>query len=117
MREMLQGDLSKKLTEGVESVNFKVRECNCRGGRGAGKCQYEGFCRITIVVYRVTCKMTNKTYIGNMQQHFKMRMRSNFQDVKKLMEKGESTQTHMPDTLQGSGPEELLHHCQEYSGT
>jgi hypothetical protein len=41
-----------------------------------------------IVIYRVTCKMTNKTYIGNTQQHFKMRIRGRFQDIKKLMEKG-----------------------------
>jgi hypothetical protein len=88
MREMLQGDLSKKLTEGVESVDLKVRECNCRGGRRAGKCQYGGFCRMPIVINRVTCKMMNKTYIGNTQQHFKRRMRGHFQDVKKLMEKG-----------------------------
>jgi hypothetical protein len=41
-----------------------------------------------IVIYRITCKMMNKIYIGNMQQHFKMGMRGHFQDVKKLMEKG-----------------------------
>jgi hypothetical protein len=88
MREMLQGDLSKKLTEGVESKDFKVRDCNCRGGKGPGKCQYGGFCRMPIVIYKITCTMTNKVYIGNTQQHFKMRMKGHFQDVKKLMEKG-----------------------------
>jgi hypothetical protein len=88
MREMLAGDLSSKLSEGVESVEFKVRDCNCRGGRGPGKCQYGGYCRMPIVIYRITCKMTNKIYIGNTQQHFKMRMRGHFQDVKKLMGKG-----------------------------
>jgi hypothetical protein len=41
-----------------------------------------------IIIYRVTCKMTKKIYIGNMQQHFKMRMRGHFQNVKKLIEKG-----------------------------
>jgi predicted DNA-binding transcriptional regulator len=41
-----------------------------------------------IVIYRITCKMMNKIYISNMQQHFKMRMKAHFQDVKKLMEKG-----------------------------
>jgi hypothetical protein len=73
----------------VSKIDFlKVRECNCRGGRRAGNCQYGGFCRMPIIIYRVTCKITNKTYIGNRQQHFKMRMRGHFQDVKKLMEKG-----------------------------
>jgi hypothetical protein len=88
MRELLQGDLSKKLTEGVESLDFKVRDCNCRGGRGPGKCQYGGVCRMPIVIYKITCTLTNKIYIGNTQQHFKMRMKGHFQDVKKLMEKG-----------------------------
>jgi hypothetical protein len=36
-------------------------------------------CRVPIVIYKVTCKMTNKIYMG---------MRGHFQDVKKLMEKG-----------------------------
>jgi hypothetical protein len=34
------GNLSKKLTKGIESMDFKMRECNCRGDRGEGKCQY-----------------------------------------------------------------------------
>jgi hypothetical protein len=37
MREMLTGDLSKFLSEGVKSFYFKVTDCNCRGGRGPGK--------------------------------------------------------------------------------
>ena len=73
MREILAGDFSKFLSEGVESsFDFKVRDCNCRGGRGPGKCQYGNYCRIPIAIYRITCKMTNKIYIGNTQQHFKM---------------------------------------------
>jgi hypothetical protein len=72
MREMLQGDILKKLTECIKSMDFKVRDCNCRGSRGPGKCQYGGFCRMPIVIYWITCKMTNKSYISNMQQHFKM---------------------------------------------
>jgi hypothetical protein len=87
MRDLLAGDLSKKLSEGVESMDFQVRDCNCRGGRGPRKCQYGDFCRMPIVVYKVTCKMMNKFYIGNTQQHLKSRMRGHFQDVKKLMEK------------------------------
>jgi hypothetical protein len=37
LREMLQGDLSIKLTDNIESMDFKARECNCRGGRGQGR--------------------------------------------------------------------------------
>jgi hypothetical protein len=88
MRELLAGDLSMKLSKGVELLDFNMRECNYRGGRGPGKCQYGGHCRMPIVIYRITCKMMNKVYIGNTQQHFKTRMKGHFQDVKKLMEKG-----------------------------
>jgi hypothetical protein len=91
MREMLQGDLFlKKLTEGIKSIAFKVRDCNCRGQRRQRNRQvsYGRFCRMPIIIYRNTCKMTNKIYIGNPQQHFKVQMRGHFQDVKKLMEKG-----------------------------
>jgi hypothetical protein len=87
MKEMLQGDLSKKLTKGVKSMDFKVRDCNCRGGRGPGKCQCRDFCRMPIIIYRITCKMMNNIYIGNTQQHFKIQTKGHFQDVKKLRKK------------------------------
>ncbi len=73
MREMLQGDLSKKVTIGIKLMNFKgVRDCNCRGDGGPGKCQKGGFCRMPIILYRITCKRMNKIYISNTQQHFKV---------------------------------------------
>ena len=93
LREILQGDLLKKLSEGVKSLDFKVRTCNCRGRRGPG-CEYGGFCRMPIVIYKITCKLTNKFYIGNTQQFFKMRMRGHFQDVKTLMETGKKKDSY-----------------------
>jgi hypothetical protein len=78
----------EKISEGVKSFDFEVRDCNCRGGRGPGKCQYGKYCRMPIIIYRITFKLTNKIYIGNTQQHFKMRMGGHFQDIKQLMEKG-----------------------------
>jgi hypothetical protein len=88
LREMFAGDLSKKLTNRVKLMDFKVQDCNCKDPRGTGKCQYRGVCRVLIVIYKITCKMTNKIYIRNTQQNFKKRMAGHFQDVKKLMEKG-----------------------------
>jgi hypothetical protein len=69
LRKMLQGDLSKKLIKCVKLMDFKVRECNCRG---VGKCQYGSVCRVPTIIYKITCKMTNKIYIGKTQQYFKM---------------------------------------------
>jgi hypothetical protein len=88
LREMLAGDLASKLTEGVQSLDFKVRDCNCKDPSGKGKCQYGNMCRVPIVIYKITCKMTNKIYIGNTQQNFKKRMTGHFQDVRTLMGKG-----------------------------
>jgi hypothetical protein len=102
LREVLQGDLSKKLTDDIESMDFKMRDCNCRRDR-LGKCHYRGIYRVPIVVYKITCKMMNKIYIGNTQHHFKNRMRGHFQDVKKLLEKGVH-QTPTQDTLSAFVP-------------
>jgi hypothetical protein len=88
LREILAADLVSKLTEGAESMDFMVRKCNCIDPRGNGQCQYGDMCRVPVVIYKITCKMTNKIYIGNTQQNFKKRMTGHFQDVKKLMEKG-----------------------------
>jgi hypothetical protein len=82
LTEMFAGDLSKKLTKGVESMDFKLHICNCRDPRGTRRCQYGGVCRVPIVIYKITCKMTNKICIGNTQQTFKKRMTGPFQDVK-----------------------------------
>jgi hypothetical protein len=68
LRETFAGDLSQKLTDGVKLMDFKVQDCNCRDPRGTGKCQYGGICRVSIIIYKITCKMTNKIYIGNMEQ-------------------------------------------------
>jgi hypothetical protein len=40
LRDMFQSNFLAKIIDGVELIDFKVRECNCRGGRGPNKCQY-----------------------------------------------------------------------------
>jgi hypothetical protein len=88
LREMLAGDLASKQTEGVQSLDFMVRYCNCKDPTGKGRCQYGNMCKVPIVIYKITCKMTNKIYIGNTQQNFKKRMTGHFQDVRTLTGKG-----------------------------
>jgi hypothetical protein len=87
LREMFQGDLSRKLTADVISMDFETLRCNCRLGLN-GKCGYNDNCRKSIVVYKIECKNTSKVYIGNTQQHFKKRMQQHFNDVKKLHQQG-----------------------------
>ena len=84
LREIFQGDLTYKLTSGVTSKDFDTLECNCR----MEQCGYNNHCRKPIVVYKIECLNTNKSYIGNTQQHFKNRMQQHFSDVKKLHQLG-----------------------------
>jgi hypothetical protein len=83
LREIFQGDLSRKITEGVVSKDFETLSCNCRLGPGKD-CGYNNMCRKSIVVYKIICKNTDKIYIGNTQQYLKKRMQQHFNDVKKL---------------------------------
>jgi hypothetical protein len=87
LREIFQGDLSKKLTLNVVSQDFETLKCNCRLGPSM-VCGYNNMCRKSIVVYKVECKTSSKVYIGNTQQHFKWRMQQHFNDVKKLHQHG-----------------------------
>jgi hypothetical protein len=73
MRDVFQSQLSAKMIENVESLDFNTRACNCRSP--SGTCLYGNVCRVPIVVYKVKCKTTGKIYIGNTQQYFKNRMR------------------------------------------
>jgi hypothetical protein len=93
LREIFQGDLSKKLTLEVVSKDFETLGCNCRLG-ATNKCGYNNICRKSIVVYKVECLNTSKVYIGNTQQHFKRRMQQHFNDVKKLHGFGEKSDSY-----------------------
>jgi hypothetical protein len=73
--EETEKQMSRKLTDGVKLMDFKVQDSNCRDPRGTGKCQYGGVCRVLIVIYKITCKMTNTIYIRNTQQNFKKQKR------------------------------------------
>ena len=73
LREVLNGDLSGKIMDGIESRDMQNLDCNCRGKNKNG-CDYGGFCRDRIIVYENKCKLTGKCYVGQTQQHCKSRM-------------------------------------------
>ncbi len=83
LRELFNGDLTGKLNKHVISQDFSSRPCNCRSKNTTG-CDYANLCRETLVVYRVQCKTTGKSYIGCTQQNFKKRMQQHFNDVRNL---------------------------------
>jgi hypothetical protein len=85
MRDMFQSQLSAKMIENVESLDFKTRDCNCTSPTKS--CQHGNVCRVPVVVYKVKCNTLGKICICNTQQFFKARMRGLFQDVKQYVEK------------------------------
>jgi len=93
LREIFQGDLSRKLTAGLTSQDFEPLPCNCRTSRN-GNCGYNNMCRNSIVVYKVQCNNTGKVCIGNTQQKFKTRMQQHFNEVQKLVKLGEKSDSN-----------------------
>jgi len=70
-REILQGDMNRKLMEGIISRDFMDLPCNCNNAtKRSGKCIYSESCRKSVVVYKVTCTKGDceMFYIGNTQQ-------------------------------------------------
>ena len=82
LRELFQGDLNAKISEGIKSLDFENLDCNCKKPEN---CPYKGKCRRAIVVYKATCLKTGKQYIGNTQQYVKKRIQQHVQDVKNLV--------------------------------
>jgi len=90
LREVFQGDLSRKLTVGLTSQDFEPLPCNCRTS-GNGNCGYNNMCRNSTAVCKVKCNKTGKVHIGNTQQKFKNRMQQHFNEVQKLVKLGEKS--------------------------
>ena len=80
LRELFNGDIMAKINKNVISKDFQSLECNCRHNKANG-CNYNDFCRDKILVYRVECNTTGKSYIGCTQQTFKKRMQDHITDV------------------------------------
>jgi hypothetical protein len=89
VRETFQADLSSKLTDGLVSMDFECLKCNCNTNKGKnGFCKYDNCCREQVVVYQAECLLTGKCYIGNTQNHLKIRMQQHTTDIQRLYLKG-----------------------------
>ena len=94
LREIFQGDLNAKVMEGIVSLDFVARKCNCKS-KNEGICSSgpSSDCRLSCVVYKATCRCCDKVYIGNTQQQVKERMGQHYTDVKSLVNKGKKSDT------------------------
>jgi len=93
LREVFQGDRSRKLTVGLTSQNFELLPCNCRTS-GNGNCGYNNMWRNSIAVYKVKCNNTGKVHVGNTQQKFKKRMQEHLNEVQKLVKLSEKSDSY-----------------------
>jgi hypothetical protein len=94
LREIFQGDLTRKLMDGVVSRDFRDLPCNCnKASKVDGKCAYNEECRKMCLVYRATCTICDQPYIGQTQQKLKERMGGHLNDVRKLVLRGETSDT------------------------
>ena len=65
-------DLSNKVDCHVKSQDRPIlQDCNC----STDTCQYGGECRRRFIVYKATCRLCEKFYIGVTQNHLKERFR------------------------------------------
>ena len=106
LREIFQGDLSRKLNIELTSKDFEPLPCNCRPGR-TGMCGYNNICRNSVIVYKVECNNTGKVYIGNTQQMFKKRMQQHFGEVGKLVKLGEKSDSYAKHFATQLSPENV----------
>ena len=89
IREIFQGNLNGKLVEGIKSKDFEELKCNCvQASKTNGQCIFKGRCCCSMVVYKATCKGSNKFYIGNTQQKVKKRLDQHIGNVCNLVNKG-----------------------------
>jgi hypothetical protein len=89
LREIFQGDLNRKLMDGITSRDFQDLPCNCyKSSKVDGKCIYNGDCRKSCVVYKVTCKLCDLPYIGQTQQKLKVRIGRHLGEVKQRVVEG-----------------------------
>ena len=94
LREQLQADLGSKLIKNVGSLDFDTLPCNCNARTKVnGDCPYSNLCRHSIVVYKATCSVTQKFYIGCTQQKLKTRMTQHFNETVNAANKGQPSDT------------------------
>ena len=112
--ELFQSDLNKKIMNQVVSLDINSRDCNCSSHlkNDKGECIFNGKCRHTAVIYKVTCTTCEangkpKYYIGSTQNTAKHCCSDQHtQDVCKLVNEGtpsDSFAKHFAQHFTGDG--------------
>ena len=108
LRDIFQGDLSRKLLANITSLEFMDEKCNCQKSslREGGVCMFGGKCRQKMVVYKAICLETGKYYIGQTQNNVKERMNKHVSETTGLIKGGkpqDSFARHFAELFEGKG--------------
>jgi len=90
LREIFQGDLSRKLPVGLTSHDVAPLPCDCRSS-GNGTCGHNNMCRNSTAVHKVKCNNMGKAHMGNKQQKLKATMQQHFNEVQKPVKLGKKS--------------------------
>ena len=113
--ELFQSDLNKKVMNGIISLDCASRACNCTKPmkNRDGNCIFNGLCRQTTAIYKVTCTTCEAAghpmyYIGSTQNFVKRRCGTEHaDDVCKLVNQGipsDSFASHFEQHFKGEIP-------------
>lgn len=92
LQQLFQSNLRFKVMEGVVSLDFEDRLCNCMAKTLVdGVCAYDSMCRKSMVVYEMEYLVCTKFYIGNTSQKLKNRMGQHCDDIRRLVMSGVAT--------------------------
>ena len=77
VKELLNGDLTSKLMDGIIDTDVQDLECNCNrlSKNIDGKCIFDGKCRLQMAIYEIEFPKLQKSYIGKTQRHVKERIK------------------------------------------
>ena len=93
---LLAGDRQAKIMEGISSKDFISLPCNCSEPiirRSGNNCPWKGNCREKVIVYKITCVICQKFYIGSTQNALKQRTSMHIQNIRDLFLRNKTSST------------------------
>lgn len=107
--DRMKADLTAKLNENIASSDVRDNDpCNC-----GPTCVFDGLdgqCRRRNVVYRITCKTTGRSYIGNTSDHLKTRLNTHIRNARKMVWVDSMHRFQRQNTNQAWTIQSLRHH-------
>ena len=86
--QKFNADANNKLMKDIYAQGYQNTNCVCseKSKMDDGKCQYEGFCQRSTLIYELLCLKTGKSYVGKTQKYLRVRTQQHSTSVWKLIE-------------------------------